>query len=144
MKYSFLISLLVLVVISCGKDKFQSTPQLTLKSVSSTVVPANTGLQVILQLTDSEGDIGDSIWVRKLTTRCPSSNTLDSGKYRIPSDVPRTKNMDAEIIFTFDYAFDGLQPACTQPDTAIFSFWLKDLAGHVSDTASTPAIIIEK
>jgi hypothetical protein len=126
---------------SCGKDTFQSKPQLTLRDVSSTIVPANSGLIINLRLTDKEGDFYDTIWVKKVTTRCPNSNFADSLLYRVPEDAPRTKNFDGDVTITFTYAFE-LQPRCTQPDTATFSFWMKDKKGNLSDTARTPPIII--
>ena len=128
-------------VLSCGKDTFQSKPQLTLKDVSSTIIPPNGDLLINLRLTDKEGDFYDTVWVRKVTTRCPNSNFSDSLLYRIPSEAPRSRNFDGNVSFTFTYAFE-LQPRCTQPDTAVFSFWMKDEKGNVSDTAFTPSIII--
>jgi hypothetical protein len=133
--------LLALLCQSCGKDSIQSRPRLTLKEVSSTTVPAFGNLQIVLRLTDKEGDFRDAIYVRKLTTRCPSSNFLDSQLYRIPADVPRTANFDGEVVLSFTYPFE-LQPSCTRPDTAVFSFWVRDAKGNISDTAKTPPIII--
>ncbi|WP_336514457.1 hypothetical protein [Pollutibacter soli] len=135
------IILCLIVLFSCGKDTFQSKPQLTLKDVSSTIVPPNGGLIINMRLTDKEGDFLDTIWVKKVTTRCPTSNFADSLLYRIPGDVPKTKNFDGDVTVTFTYAFE-LQPRCTQPDTAVFSFWMKDEKGNISDTARTPQIII--
>ena len=129
--------------LSCGKDTFQSKPQLFFKSVSSTIVPPLSDLQIILRLTDKEADFYDTIWVKKVTTRCPSSNFADSILYRFPGDAPRTKNFDGELVFSFTYAFE-LQPRCVRPDTAVFSFWMKDKKGNVSDTVKTPSIIILK
>lgn len=130
-----------MALFSCGKDTFQSKPQLTLTSVSSTVVPANSGLQIRMRLTDKEGDFVDTLWVSKITTRCPSSNFRDSLLYRIPGDAPRTKNFDGEVQVSFSYPIE-LQPRCIRPDTAVFSFWMKDKKGNRSDTVRTPAIII--
>jgi hypothetical protein len=141
MKHSLLIGLVVLFLISCSKDKFQSKPQLTLNSVSSTIVPVGGGLQINMRLTDQEGDFNDVIYVQKVTSQCPNSNFVDSLLYRIPGDVPRSNNFDGEVIVTFAYAL-GLQPQCTMPDTAVFSFWMKDAANNISDTLHTPPIVI--
>ena len=141
MRKSLFFICCTLLVLSCGKDSIQSKPGLSLKSVSATTVPAFGDLQVVLRLTDKEGDFYDTIWVKKLTTRCPSSNFADSQLYRIPSDVPLTNNFDAEVVLSFTYPFE-LQPRCTRPDTATFSFWMKDRKGNRSDTVKTPPIII--
>jgi hypothetical protein len=141
MKNYILAGLLLLLSLSCGKDTFQSKPQLTLESVSSTIVPIGSGLQVRMRLTDKEGDFYDTIWVSKITTRCPNSNFKDSLLYRIPGDAPRTKNFDGEVLVTFDYP-TALQPQCTRNDTAVFSFWMKDEKGNLSDTVRTQPIVI--
>jgi hypothetical protein len=143
MKQIILGGLALLLIISCSKDSFQSKPQLFLKSVSATNIPAGGSLEVILRLTDKEGDFRDTIWVKKITTRCPSSNFADSSIYRVPSEVPRTSFFDGDVVINFNY-FLGLQPRCTKPDTAIFSFWMKDAAGNKSDTVKTPSIIIAR
>ncbi len=136
---SFIIGALLLT--SCGKDTFKSQPQLTIKSVSTTTVPANGDLQIVLRLTDREGDFNESIFVEKMTTRCSNSNFLDSQLYLIPTDLPRTTQFSGDVVLSFTYPFE-LQPRCNRPDTATFRFWIKDAAGNVSDTAATPKIII--
>ena len=92
MKTYLIIGILVLTAFSCGKDKIENRPRLTLNSVSSTTVPNGFDLQVKMRLTDKQGDFYDTIWVRKITTRCPSSNFADSLLYRVPNDLPRTNN----------------------------------------------------
>lgn len=141
MKLYLLSGIVLLMLFSCGKDKFENRPRLTLKGVSSTTVPNGFDLQVKMRLTDKQGDFYDTIWVKKLTTRCPSSNFADSLLYRVPSDVPRVNNFDGEITITFQYAV-ALQPRCARNDTATFSIWMKDKEGNKSDTVQTEPIII--
>ena len=140
MKNYFLTALLLLILFACGKDNFESKPKLTLKSVSSNVVPPYSAFMVTFRLTDKEGDFSDTIWVSKVTTRCPTSNFTDSLLYRIPGDAPRTSNFDGEVDVTFDYF--AIQPQCIRPDTAVFSFWMKDKKGNKSDTVRTAPIVI--
>ncbi len=78
MTKSLFLLFFIALFLSCGKDTFQSKPQLIFKSVSSTTVPAFSDLQIIMRLTDKEGDFLDTVWVKKVTTRCPSSNFADS------------------------------------------------------------------
>jgi hypothetical protein len=143
MKQFLLVVIAALMITACGKDTFQSKPQLFLTSLSSTTIPVGSDLQIFLRLTDKEGDFKDTLWVKKVTTRCPSSNFSDSILYRIPGDVPKTANFDGVIKLSFSYAIE-LQPRCTRNDTAVFSFWMKDDKGHQSDTVKTPSIIIFK
>ena len=140
---NLVIASLFLLILSCGKDDFQSCPQLFMKSVSSTLVPPQGNLQIIMRLTDKEGDFVDTVWVEKITTRCAPSNFRDSLLYHIPNDVPRKKNFDGEVVMSFTYAFE-LQPRCIRDDTAVFSFWMKDAKGNRSDTVRTPPIIIQR
>lgn len=140
---NLVIASFLLLILSCGKETFQSKPQLTLKSVSSSVVPPQGNLQIIMRLTDKEGDFYDTLWIQKITTRCPSSNFRDSILYRIPAETPRKKNFDGEVVITFTYPFE-LQPRCIRDDTAVFSFWMKDRGGNRSDTARTQPIIIQR
>ena len=137
-------AILTVLSLSCGKDTFQSKPQLFLKKVSTTVVPVGSPLEITFRLTDREGDFLDTIWLKKETTRCPLSNFSDSLKYKVPGDAPRVTNFDGEVVLTLDYYLDGLQPACIRQDTAVFSIWMKDKKGNQSDTIRTPPIIIEK
>jgi hypothetical protein len=143
MKQFLLVVIAALIITACGKDTFQSKPQLFLTSVSSTTIPVGGDLQILMRLTDKEGDFKDTIWVKKVTTRCPSSNFADSILYHIPGDVPKTANFDGQIKLSFTYAIE-LQPRCTKNDTAVFSFWMKDEKGNQSDTVKTPPIIIFK
>lgn len=137
----FIALLLPLLFFSCGKDTYQSKPQLSIKSISGSVVPPGSDLQIRMRLTDKEGDFVDTVWVRKSTTRCTQSNFVDSFLYRIPAETPRTNNFNGEVLITFTYAIE-LQPRCNRNDTATFSFWMKDVKGNKSDTVKTQPIII--
>jgi len=142
MTKQFIPLLLILIAFSCAKESFQSKPTLSIKSVSGTQVPAGSDLQITMRLTDKEGDFVDTIWVQKKTTRCVPSNFIDSFLYQIPAETPRIKNFSADVIVTFDVV--ALQPKCPRNDTAIFSFWMKDEKGNISDTAKTQQIIIAR
>lgn len=137
----YLTILLILILSACGKETFQSKPVLKIKSVSSTHVPVGSDFQVTMRLTDKEGDFSDTLWIMKSTTKCALSNFSDSTLYRIPTETPRVKNFDGEVLVSFSYAIE-LQPRCARNDTAVFSFWIKDQAGNISDTVKTAPIII--
>ena len=54
---------------------------------------------------------------------------------------PATKNQKGTINVSLNY--NDIAPQCApQNDTTVFRFVLKDDTGHVSDTASSPTIII--
>jgi len=138
MRYTVLFSILLLAILTgCKKNKFQSTPSLKFKSVSTTVLPPNQGIQFKLSFTDAEGDLNDSIFIQKIAANCATSNFDDY--YEIPS-FPTSSNEQGDILVTFRYI--DVTPRCQQNDTAVFRFAIKDKANHVSDTVSTPPIII--
>lgn len=138
MRYPVLFSILLFAILTgCTKEKFKSTPSLKFKSVNSKVIPPNYDIQFTLSFTDAEGDLNDSIYIEKFEPTCINSNFTDY--YDIPS-FPVSKNEKGDIIVNFRY-FD-IAPQCQRNDTAIFRFAIKDKAGHVSDTASSPPIII--
>ena len=139
MKYCPIIILELVLLAACGKDKnFTSTPQITLKSISGNVVPYNGVLQVTLGFKDAEGDIQDSIYLGE-NIGYDSISTF----YQMPSDIPKKKNSEGDIIIDLQYGIDILDPQTpTRPDTAIFSFYLQDVAGHISDTIQSPPIFV--
>jgi hypothetical protein len=103
-------------------------------------------IEFALNYTDKEGDIQSHIFVEKLTQNCPASNfsELDS----IPTSLPKQKDAKGEIDLTYAYgpnlgAEAIEEPQCQgQNDTCVFKFALTDLAGHTSDTVTSPVIVL--
>ncbi len=153
MKAKLLIAGLILIgLAACTKDKFNTVPQLKFKSVSTNVLYPDQAIQFKLEYTDKEGDIQDSIYIEKITRNCSSSNF--SGLYAIPTDVPEVKDSKGEMIITFAYGVNLGYPAIKEPacgtasnpinDSCVFRFALKDKANNVSDTISSPEIVLIK
>jgi hypothetical protein len=66
----------------------------------------------------------------------------------MPSNVAKS-DLKADITVTFIYGNpDGYHTqlsACSEKtDTAFFKFWIKDNAGHISDTVQSPKITLLK
>lgn len=141
MRHTLLFSILLLLIIwSCNKTKFSSTPSLKFESVNTTELHPQGVLQFKLSFTDAEGDFSDSgsIYVQEIVPNCPNSN--GDQLYTLPV-FPATKDQKGDINVSFGY--NDISPKCTpQNDTATFRFVLKDDADHLSDTASSPTIII--
>ena len=123
-KLLLLVSVLVLLF-ACNKDKFQTTPQIKIKSISSDIIPNGGSLVVTLTFTDKEGDVDDSVFVKKIRLNKTVVPTIrDSVKYKIP-DFPSHDKGDMEI--TMDYQtilsainppnIPGSNPPKAQPDT---------------------------
>ncbi|HUR10319.1 MAG TPA: hypothetical protein VM012_03070 [Flavitalea sp.] len=136
-------STLFLISLACNKDKFQSKPTFTIKSINSDNIGPGQQLVVTLKFTDKEGDLaGARIGVQKVVPQCALSNFTDTNKYSISADVPASNNQQGEIDVIFPYIF--INPFCTFNDTATFRFWVTDKAGNTSDTAASNTIVIRR
>lgn len=144
------IAALMVVFIACGKDKFNTTPSLSIKSVNPSVVSPGGQLQILFEFTDKEGDVSDSIFVKKIRINQMQVpvDPIDSFGFKVP-DFP--KKSKGEIQLTLDYSLHltaalnpPLQgnPPTPVPDTMVYRFALKDLAGNISDTVQTDPIVI--
>jgi hypothetical protein len=146
MRYTVLFSIFLFAVLTgCKKDKYKSTPSLTFKSVSSTRVPPGSLVQFTLTFTDAEGDVNGSIYIQEIVPGCAGSTRSEVDS--IPS-FPTSKNQKGDIVVTIgnnplNGAYENFSPQCPpQNDTAVFRFAIKDKANHISDTVSSPPIII--
>jgi hypothetical protein len=145
MRYTLLFSILLLIFsTSCNKQKFATTPSLRFESVNTTVLNNHQLLIFTLTFTDAQGDLTDSadIYVHEIVPGCPASEFEDS--ILLPS-FPTSKDIKGNVIVTYGYnvsGYESVRPLCQQNDTAIFRFALKDNAKHVSDTISSPKIIV--
>lgn len=154
MKRFVLFSTLAVLVFACSKDKFETTPQLRLKSQSVEVVPINGNLRLVFEFTDKEGDINDTLFFKKERLNIRKVETkVDSLGIPVP-DFPKTQK--GEFIINFDYesylksaiypprANPGELPEKYESDTLRMKFILRDKAGHKSDTVTINNLIIER
>ena len=143
MRNYLIITIIIFSLSGCGKEKFRTEPDLTFKSVNTTELQREQLIRFTLEFTDKEGDISDSIWVQKIVPNCPASGFEQY--FEMPA-VPESGDLKGEIDFTLGYNvteyFDVIGPRCSQNDTATFRFALRDKKGHMSDTVSSPKIII--
>ena len=148
MKKFLILCIGATLAIACNKDKFQTKPQIKVKSLSSEIVPLNSALRLVLEYTDKEGDLADSlIFVRqRLNIKGPKIDTIP---LFIPS-FPDTKEGEVQVDLRYaDYLTFNL-PAISIPgtggqreaDTLNLKFVVVDDAGNKSDTATTGVIVI--
>ncbi|HEX4876733.1 MAG TPA: hypothetical protein VFV31_08685 [Chitinophagaceae bacterium] len=153
MKFSLLIaSLLVIVVMACNKDKFQTKPTISIKSVNTEVVPFNGSLVVTLECTDKEGDVQDSIFIvkRRLNKRVVPT-VRDTLRYKFPVFPTNTRT---EIQVVLDYQnilsainppnIPGSNPVRKELDTLVLKFAVRDKAGNKSDTVQSQQIFVTR
>lgn len=153
MKTGLLFALICLIaILACSKDKFETKPQLKFKSKNTDIVSVNGSLRIILEFTDKEGDVNDSLLVvrQRLNRRGPV--TMPASPYPIPK-FPATKKGEFEV--TLEYQFGlifglsplriiGSNPAQNEPDTLNLKFVARDKAGNKSDTLTVEKIIVRR
>jgi len=145
------LAAIIIIIMGCSKDEYETSPGLKFKEVTATVIPLNAYFKITLEVTDKEGDIQDSIFIQKFTRtpNCTAGNQAVA-KYKMP-DFAGTKNLKAEVDILFvsnnisaANAFYLAPGICggTRVDTAYFKFWVKDKEKNVSDTVTSPDIIL--
>ncbi|MEO6317006.1 MAG: hypothetical protein ABIU63_07465 [Chitinophagaceae bacterium] len=151
MKKLLIVGFVVTVLLACSKDKFQTKPQIKLKSMSGATIPVGGDLEINLSYTDKEGDISDTLYFRKIRLNKQTTATLrDSIKYRIP-EFPNYDKGEIGLALRYEDhlksainppAIPGSVPQRFQPDTLDIQIWIHDKAGNVSDTVSTGQVIV--
>lgn len=143
---------MLLIIGACGKDTFNSKPQLTLKELRGNVVDTGGAVRITIEYTDKEGDLaGVPLYVEKKSSVAPCPNSgvvlefIDSQFYKISPELPRTNNQRGEIEFTLEYPF-FLATKCgiETEEMSTLRFWIKDQAGNLSDTLTAPAVRLLK
>ncbi|MDB5232111.1 MAG: hypothetical protein JWN76_2916 [Chitinophagaceae bacterium] len=144
------LTLCLITLAACKKDKYETKPQLTFKKVETPVLSSNDQiLKFFLNVTDKEGDIQDTLWVQKITLNCASGSFVS--KYKVPNFTP-IANVNAELSVSFqkgnnydpNYVRLLTLSQCNKNDTCIFKFWIQDNAKNKSDTVTSPTIVITK
>ena len=130
---------IALTIIACGKDRFQTVPQLKLKSRNTDVVEQNDPLRLNIEFTDKEGDVSDSLIIvrQRLNVRGPIQ--LPKSPYKIP-DFPQTDKGEFEVTLAYQFGLIvGLTPiplpgSLKEIDTLRLKIVARDKAGNKSDT----------
>ena len=152
MKTKILILLLAAFIFNaCSKDKFQNKPVLKFKSVSTNDIKSGDEVIFNIEVSDKQGDlISDTVFYWKKVSFVSDSNNIDATAVPLPTDLPGIKKFDAEfqlmLINGSGYGSGtDISPATIRRinDSCVFKFWAKDLANNVSDTITSPPIIIQ-
>ena len=137
-----ILAIIAIVVIACGKDRFQTVPQLKLKSRSTDVVPANGNLRLNVEYTDKEGDVSDSLLIVRQRLNTRGQIQLAAAPYKIP-EFPKTDKGELEITLTYQFGLGfgvppiritGSNPVRNEIDTMRLKIVARDKAGNKSDT----------
>lgn len=146
----FLTSLFLLFIIACGKDKFETVPQLKFKSRSTDIVEINGDLKLTIEFTDKEGDVDDSLILVRQRLNKKSPLMLAPSPYPIPKFTATSKG---EFVVTLTYQYglilgitpihiSGSVPSRNEPDTLSLKFVARDKAGNKSDTLTVNNVYV--
>lgn len=145
----YVIALLILTI-ACNKGKLETRPSLKLKSINSTTIPVGGNLIVQFDFTDKEGDISDTIFVKKIRINKIVVPTIrDSFELPVPAFPDRSRGVielqlkyQNHLVSAINPPSSGGNPPNLHDDTLIFKFSLRDKAKHISDTVTTGPIVI--
>ncbi len=98
MRNTFLLSILILLLAGCNKDKFNTQPLLKYESVNTTILGRGENLVFNLSFTDAEGDLSDTLIIVKFEPNC--ANSRFNAKYKLPL-FPLGKNQSGDLVVTF-------------------------------------------
>ena len=150
MKAKLLILLAIPAIFyGCSKDTFTSKPQISIKSINATTLSPGSLLLFNIAFTDKEGDIQDTLWVQKISRNCPTTPGVQFiSKNKVPNFTP-TANLEGVLEIGYGYnanitGYNTISGCGNKTDTAYFRFWLRDKAKNISDTITSPNIILLK
>ena len=145
--FPILIAAIVVIAAACNKDKFTSTPQVEIKSISPGVVFSGDVIKVKGKYTDKEGDL-DSILVVYKWYNGTIVTKKDTFRYSFKDMKIPPKTITAELDVTFEYNtfntnFANLS-GVSKDTTATFGIILKDKDSLRSNYAESAAIRLKK
>lgn len=131
---------LVVIVLACNKDKYQTKPTIKVKSVNGSEFLSSQDILINLEFTDKEGDLGNGLltyYRNRLNVYWPPNNDLaDTAFYTIP-DFPKTTKGEFQLLIQAGF----LNENPDHNDTVEFKIFVRDAAGNVSDTITTPTFV---
>lgn len=151
MKIIFPVLSVALFFIGCDKDRFQTKPQIKIISSSTEIVPVSGHLQVVLEYTDKEGDVHDTLFITKQRLNQRVVPTLrDTLKFPIP-EFPDRQLGQFELNLSYSNhlisavtppRIPGSNPSKNEADTLNLKFLVRDAGGNKSDSAILRNIIV--
>jgi hypothetical protein len=139
--------------VSCSKDKPSTKPSIKFKSINGTDFLAQSVVNISLEYTDKEGDLGNGVvtYIRDRINIKPiadpaSNNKPDTVRSPLP-DFPKTSTGEITILVEGSFLDEDQLPpndsanASLYNDTVVFKIYVQDVAGNVSDTITTPEVV---
>lgn len=144
---AFLVIALV-VLASCGKDKFTTEPQLKYKSISPTTAIKSNIINYNVSFTDDEGDIQDSVFLAfKRYNSSGGILTIDTFRLKMdPDAIPQARQGDINIKFAYGEFLNGtfFLNLETADREVSFGLIIKDKGGHRSNYVESEKVLLKK
>lgn len=152
MKTKILFTLLAAVSLAaCDKENYNTKPTLTLRTVNTTQVPFNGTLTFEFEVTDKEGDITDSLFVKKIRVNQKVVPTVRDFFYLPVPQVDKIQKAFVRVDLGYqNHLISALNPPTSgnppkrENDTLQFKFVLIDKAKNASDTLTSERIVITR
>jgi len=131
---------LTLLIVACGKDKFETTPRLEIVDYSSKEIFPGDVLRIRVNYFDKEGDLDEAPFtsiIRRQNLFPAGIDLIDTFIYALPTFPPKDKG---EI--TFQLPYGSLKESLVENDTLLFRFSVADREGHQSDTVISEIVVI--
>ncbi|MGE5518643.1 MAG: hypothetical protein ACM3VS_01870 [Candidatus Dadabacteria bacterium] len=138
---------LILIFSACSKDKFQTKPQVEIKSLSPGQVYKGQFFEFIATIRDKEGDLQDSVLLVKKRYNGSSLLTADTTRlYIAPLAFPDKQQIDFSALFAYGELVDGTIFQNLEQVDRDFAIGIivRDKAGNKSDYVESGKIVLRK
>ncbi len=144
------VAAICLIVFSCKKNDNKGKLGLILKDVNSTTFKNNEVVIFNFEINHPVTEtVNDSLFIRRKFITCEYSNSLTA---ELVPQYTSTANIAANYELQFLLGSGGYQNICTpsatntneRTDSLYYTFWIKDKNGVLSDSVTSPKIILKK
>jgi len=139
--------------ISCGKDNFETKPQLEYLSRNTDIVNPGQALRLNIEFRDKEGDVSDTLFIARQRLNKKQPLQPPASFYLIP-DFPKTDKGEFEITLDYSQHLTTGLPAISIPgsgnpskkeiDTLRIKIVARDLGGNKSDTLVVDNVYVKR
>ena len=139
--------------ISCGKDNFETKPQLEYLSRNTDIVNPGQALRLNIEFRDKEGDVSDTLFIARQRLNKKQPIQPQASFYLIP-DFPKTDKGEFEITLDYSQHLTTGLPAISIPgsgnpskkeiDTLRIKIVARDLGGNKSDTLVVDNVYVKR
>ena len=139
------------LLIACGKDKFQTKPSITLKSISSKIIPVSGNMTLELDYRDKEGDLANEplLFIKVRNNENVQATVRDTLELELPDFPKRSQGVIQLNLDYQNYLISASSPptdpdGVAESDSLTMKFVLRDNAGNISDTLVINDIVIKR